>query len=42
LRQGLPEAPQSGEGDRRDQAEAGRAAGLTVIFSWRSLSGELR
>ena len=28
LRQGLPQAPQSGEGDRRDQAHAGRAAGV--------------
>src|ERR1044072_2267701 len=31
LRQGLPEEPQSGEGDRRDQADDGRAAGLSMI-----------
>ena len=31
LHQGLPEASQSGEGHRRDQAHAGRAAGVTVI-----------
>ena len=29
LRQGVPEGPQSRRGDRRTQAEAGRAAGLT-------------
>ncbi len=29
LRQGLPEAPQSGESHRRDQARAGRAAGVS-------------
>ena len=32
LRQGLPEGPQSGQGDRRDQEEDGRAAGLAVVI----------
>ena len=31
LRQGLPEAPQPGQGHRRDQADDGRAAGVSVI-----------
>src|SRR5262245_44851716 len=31
LREGLPEGPQSGEGDRRDQADADRAAGVTPL-----------
>ena len=31
LHQRLPQASQSGEGHRRDQAHAGRAAGVTVI-----------
>ena len=30
LRQGLPEGPQPGQGDRRDQEDDGRAAGLTT------------
>ena len=33
LRQGLPQAPQSGQGDRRDQAHPGRAAGVADAFS---------
>src|SRR5262249_27970578 len=31
LRQGLPEGPQSREGDRRDQADADRAAGVALL-----------
>ncbi len=31
LRQGLPQAPQPGQGHRRDQAHDGRAAGVIVI-----------
>src|SRR5271166_3093560 len=31
LRQGLPEAPQSGESHRRNQAGAGRTAGVSVV-----------
>jgi len=31
LRQGLPEEPQSGEGDRRDQADDDRAEGVALL-----------
>ena len=41
LRQGLPEGPQSGQGDRRDQEDDGRAAGVSGTPN-RSRRGALR